>query len=155
MPIYNVRKELTPEEFEQWFGFVPKEPLEAEELEKAVPIDRLFDAMRDELKMGSVLIFEKVYGATEQAYDLHSRFLRQVADCPSAVIKFCQEALAPDAKQKEQQMQKGDAEYEAKQVRIERARALDAYLVELEGYLQKGEMLQALELIARLRSFIA
>jgi hypothetical protein len=87
------KAELTREEFEKLFGFLPKEPLTDDERAEMNSVNRLFDYMQDRLGQGSWQIFSAVFEDPEIARIYHSTFLRKVATCPSRVIAHSRKAL--------------------------------------------------------------
>jgi|CXWL01.1.fsa_nt_gi hypothetical protein len=85
-------EEFSDELFARLFGYCILRPSE-ETLEKAREINKLFDALRDELTIETLDMFRRA-GRTDAE---HLFFLSNVASCPEDVIEKAQRALAPDS----------------------------------------------------------
>jgi len=57
-------------------------------------VNKLFDAVAHELGMREWEIFQAVYEDEREAYKQLGLFLKHVGDCPSEVVRLCQELLA-------------------------------------------------------------
>jgi hypothetical protein len=86
---------VTPEEFEQIFGFRPRTPtLTPDEAERAKQINQLFDDMWARFSLNTLKIFELALEANPR--ETHSTFIDirgNILSCPQAVIDYCQARL--------------------------------------------------------------
>lgn len=85
-------EEFSDELFARLFGYCILHPSK-ETIAKADEINMLFDALRDELAIESLDIFQRA-GRTGAE---HLFFLSNVASCPQEVIEGAQRVLAPDS----------------------------------------------------------